>query len=251
VTRIEHRRVGRGGILVAMAVTRRDVLRLVVASWTAGCARWRERGLAEATAVLEPDARSFVVAVAAAARHADARVEVRAHGSQVERVRVPIADGLGAARIEGLAPDTAYEVAIELGGDRIEHRVRTAQRPDDPAAQREAAFESAPLSKPAEGLSLVASRWLVTPGWRLNGKVSSVHCSGRSARLMRQASAAYWLACHCARSRRARRCLSVRAVTRQPCCSTRRAVPSVAGAWHRRGPDGTGASRLRTDPSRR
>jgi phosphodiesterase/alkaline phosphatase D-like protein len=122
----------------AMRPTRRELLQLVgagVAGLTIGCGA-HEAGDA-ATAVLEPDDQSFIVAVWTRLGVRRATIEVRAAGTMMRGATAALTDGIGAAVIDGLTPDTAYEVTIVLGDLRVgPHRVRTAPRPDDPRPVR-------------------------------------------------------------------------------------------------------------------
>jgi phosphodiesterase/alkaline phosphatase D-like protein len=120
-----------------MEPTRRELLQLVgagAASLALGCT---ERSTSGATAVLEPDTGSFLVAVWASQRLSAATIEVRTAGVLMQRATVALTDGIGAAAIDGLTADTRYEVSVVLGAQRLgTHRVRTAPRADDPRPVR-------------------------------------------------------------------------------------------------------------------
>jgi hypothetical protein len=121
-----------------MEPTRRELLQLLGAGavgWTAGCTA--ADPASEATAVLEPDAGSFIVALWTSQRVRDATIEVRAAGVVMQRATVAVSDGIAAGAITGLTADTGYEVTIVVGSRRVgPHRVRTAPRPDDPRPVR-------------------------------------------------------------------------------------------------------------------
>jgi len=120
-----------------MEPTRRELLQLAVAAWSAGCLREpRGRIAPVTTAVLEPDHASFLVAIATPRRVAEATVEIRGRRA-VRTVRAALVDGIAAVEITDLAPDTAYEVTVLVDAGRGgTHRVRTAPRPDDPRPVR-------------------------------------------------------------------------------------------------------------------
>lgn len=122
----------------AMEPTRRELLQLVgagVAGLAAGCSVHSPP--TEATAVLEPDAGSFVVAVWTRLGIGEATIEVRSAGVMMQAAKLALTEGIGAGAITGLAADTRYEVTIVLGSQRVgPHRVRTAPRPDDPRPVR-------------------------------------------------------------------------------------------------------------------
>ncbi len=124
-----------------MQPTRRELLQLVgvgVARWAVGCGDNLRPGASDAaTAVLEPDPESFLVAVWTRLAVVQATIEVRTAGLMIQEVLVALTDGIGAGAIHGLSADTPYEVTIVVGGLRLgPHRVRTAPRPDDPRPVR-------------------------------------------------------------------------------------------------------------------
>lgn len=84
-----------------------------------------------ATAVLEPTPTSFVVAVWSRAGAPTATVEARGPDGRVVTVDATLTDGVGAALLDELSPDTAYDLAITIGWLRVgPHRARTAPAPD-------------------------------------------------------------------------------------------------------------------------
>jgi phosphodiesterase/alkaline phosphatase D-like protein len=121
-----------------MEPTRRELLQLVgvgVAGLAVGCTDRSAQDVA--TAVLEPDTGSFLVAVWTRLGSREATIEVRAAGSLVQKATVALTDGIGAGTIDGLTADMPYEVTVVLGGRRAAtHRVRTAPRLDDPRPVR-------------------------------------------------------------------------------------------------------------------
>ena len=124
-----------------MQPTRRELLQLVgvgVARWAVGCGDNLQPGASDAaTAVLEPDPESFLVAVWTRLATAQATIEVRIAGVVMQEVVVTLTDGIGTGAIKGLCADTPYEVTITVGSLRLgPHRVRTAPRPDDPRPVR-------------------------------------------------------------------------------------------------------------------
>jgi hypothetical protein len=124
-----------------MQPTRRELLQLVgagVAGLAAGCGDNTVPDPSNAaTAVLEPDPESFLVAVWTRLAVTGATIEVRTAGILMREVPVALTDGIGAGPIDGLTADTPYEVTIVVGGLRLgPHRVRTAPRPDDPRPVR-------------------------------------------------------------------------------------------------------------------
>jgi alkaline phosphatase D len=121
-----------------MQPTRRELLQLLgggTLALAAGCADGPAPPAA--TAVLDPDDQSIMVAIWCPLAGADARIEVRAGGALVAEVELTLDGELGRHEVDGLAPDTAYEVAIAIAGSRVaSHRVRTAPRADDPRPVR-------------------------------------------------------------------------------------------------------------------
>ena len=121
-----------------MQPTRRELFQLVTGGALAlatGCGDNRT-GTAT-TAVLDPDERSVMVAIWSSLAGVDATIAVRAGGELVTEVELTLDGELGHHEVGGLAPDTAYELAIAIGGSRIAtHRVRTAPGADDPRPVR-------------------------------------------------------------------------------------------------------------------
>jgi phosphodiesterase/alkaline phosphatase D-like protein len=120
-----------------MTPTRRELLQLLGASalLTVGCGDGDDRDAA--AAVLDPDERSLVVAVWSGRAAREATVTVRTGGRLVTEARVALAESIGSVEVTGLAPGTAYEVAIAVAGVELgPHRVRTAPPADDPRPVR-------------------------------------------------------------------------------------------------------------------
>jgi phosphodiesterase/alkaline phosphatase D-like protein len=124
-----------------MEPTRRTLLQLMgagIAGLAVGCG---DNSVPDpssvATAVLEPDPGSFLVAVWTRLGVPEATIEVRTAGVLMREVPVALADGIGVGAIGSLTPDTPYEVTIVVGDLRLgPHRVRTAPLPDDPRPVR-------------------------------------------------------------------------------------------------------------------
>jgi hypothetical protein len=124
-----------------MEPTRRALLQLMgagVAGLAAGCGdNHAPDPSSVATAVLEPEAASFLVAVWTRLPAPEATLEVRTAGVLMREAPVALAGGIGVGEIGGLTADTPYEVTIVVGDLRLgPHRVRTAPRPDDPRPVR-------------------------------------------------------------------------------------------------------------------
>lgn len=126
-------------------LTRRDVLRLAsigVVCSSVSCGDndgEREPGSRHAAFVVEPEADSFIVVVWSAISRF-AVLEVQSGDDILFSTEIELASGSGTAAIEldGLEPDTAYEVTIVCeGGVRLgPYHVRTAPRADDPRPVR-------------------------------------------------------------------------------------------------------------------
>ena len=126
-------------IMKRLAPTRREMLRLAgagAATLVIGCGDndpFRAPSSGDASAILEPEADSFIVALTSAAG-ARVAVEVRA-GDQIVQRASALCDLGGRARVDvaGLQPATAYQVtAMTDAGVRLgPHQVRTAPAPDD------------------------------------------------------------------------------------------------------------------------
>lgn len=85
-----------------------------------------------ATAVLDPQEDSLVIAIWSPLAGRSAGVTVRAGDRVIAEVDVALTGVIGVVEVTGLEPDTAYEVAIAVAGLPIEaHRVRTAPRAAD------------------------------------------------------------------------------------------------------------------------
>ena len=88
-------------------------------------------GARAASAVLDPDERSLVVAVWSQLRTRTVRVVVRSEGRRVTELGLTLTGEIGAVEVTGLAPDTGYEVTIAIGDLQLgPHRVRTAPPAD-------------------------------------------------------------------------------------------------------------------------
>jgi phosphodiesterase/alkaline phosphatase D-like protein len=142
--------------------TRRAVIQLAGASSLALAIGCGDNTVPEvATAVLDPDDRSVVVALWSRSSQAEVQLAVRRAGppdgaparaaagltdrmpaSAVERAPEAVIDvaldrGFAAHELTALAPATDYEIEIAIAGTVVaRHRVRTAPRPDDPRPVR-------------------------------------------------------------------------------------------------------------------
>jgi phosphodiesterase/alkaline phosphatase D-like protein len=121
-----------------VVLDRRDFLRTIgagTATWLVQCGD--NGGALAATAVLDPDEDSAVVAIWSWPADLEAEIAVTAAGEIVSRARVALDGEIGHAVIGGLAPDTLHEVTVTVAGLTLgPHRVRTAPRPDDPRPLR-------------------------------------------------------------------------------------------------------------------
>jgi phosphodiesterase/alkaline phosphatase D-like protein len=121
-----------------VTVTRRDFLRTVGSStgvWLITCGD-NTRVLA-ASAVLDPDESSAVVAIWSQLAGAIADVAVHAPGQPVTRTQIALDGETGHAVLTGLVPDARHDVAIRVAGAAVAtHQVRTAPRADDPRPVR-------------------------------------------------------------------------------------------------------------------
>ncbi len=119
--------------------SRRDLLKLGcfgAASLALGCGDNEgeaDTGARHATAILEPEADSLVVAVWSATARSVA-IEIRTADTIVTTAAAELDDAQRAAiEVGELAPGTAYQVTIMTDtGARIVHHARTAPAPDDP-----------------------------------------------------------------------------------------------------------------------
>jgi len=115
-----------------MQPTRRELLHLLGAGTAAlaiGCGD--DAAPAIATAVLDPDEDSVMVAIWSLPPAGAATVVARAAGAVVSEDEVALDGGIGRFELAGLAADTGYEIEIAVGGAVANHRVRTAPRTED------------------------------------------------------------------------------------------------------------------------
>jgi alkaline phosphatase D len=120
-----------------MTPSRRELLQLLGASTAmlaVGCVASEDAGAA--TAVLDPDENSFVIAIWSPLAAREAIVSVRTADQLVTEMRSTLDGELGRVEVSGLEPGTAYEVEILIGGRLLTHRVRTAPAADDPRPVR-------------------------------------------------------------------------------------------------------------------
>lgn len=121
-----------------MRVTRRDLLRWLgagTAAWKIGCGD--NGGLVAASAVLDPDETSLVVAIWSRLADHPAEVAVRSPAGTTVTLPVTLGGEIGKLVVTGLSPDTSYEVTVVVAGLPLgPHRVRTAPRADDPRPVR-------------------------------------------------------------------------------------------------------------------
>jgi len=121
-----------------VTVTRREFLRTVgstTAAWLVTCGD--NLPVLAASAVLDPDEDSAVVAIWCRVPGALAEVVVRAPGRPVTTTQIALDGEIGRLVLAGLAPDTVHDVAISVGGLALgPHRLRTAPRADDPRPVR-------------------------------------------------------------------------------------------------------------------
>ena len=147
-----------------MPPTRRELLQLLGAGTLALAAGCTDDAALAATAALDPDEHSVMIAVWSAAMARSASVSVRAAGTvgtAVRQVAVGLDGGLGALEVTGLDADTAYEITIAIAGTVVaSHRVRTAPRADDPRPVRLAIladYDPSPVFVTAIADALVAA----------------------------------------------------------------------------------------------
>lgn len=121
---------------VAVPLSRRDFLRAVGATtWLVTCGD--NDAVAAATAVLDPEEDSVVVAIWADRAGSLAEVAATAGGRTVASDRVTLDGQIGWLVLTGLVPDTAHDITIRVAGLVVgAHRVRTAPRADDPRPVR-------------------------------------------------------------------------------------------------------------------
>jgi phosphodiesterase/alkaline phosphatase D-like protein len=122
-----------------MTPSRRELLQLLGASsalLAVGCTAAVNEDAPFATAVLDPDEGSFVVAIWSRLAAREVTVTVSAGDRPVAEIRSTLDGEIGKVEVTGLVPGTTYSVAIELGGLSAEHIVRTAPAQDDPRPVR-------------------------------------------------------------------------------------------------------------------
>jgi phosphodiesterase/alkaline phosphatase D-like protein len=127
-----------GELRYAAAVTpsRRELLQLLGASsalLAVGCGDGVDGGgpVLAAAAVLDPDEDSFVVAIWSRLAGGDAIVRVRTAGELVVEQPLTLVGEIGRVEVSGLEAGQRYDVAIEVGGVTLSHRVRMAPAADD------------------------------------------------------------------------------------------------------------------------
>lgn len=93
--------------------------------------------VAGATAVLDPDPSSVMIAIWSERPGVLVEAEATAGGMTVATGQVLLEGQLGALMLTGLPPDTVHDVTVRIaGGVAGVHRVRTAPRADDPRPVR-------------------------------------------------------------------------------------------------------------------
>ena len=125
----------------AVTPSRRELLQLLGAStalFAVGCSDGGGGGASEiaATAVLDPDNDSFVVAIWSRLAGSAAIVRVRTEDRLVAEMVCALDGEIGRVEVTGLDADTRYEVAIAISGVTLAHRVRTSPADDDPRPVR-------------------------------------------------------------------------------------------------------------------
>jgi len=121
---------------VTVPPSRRDFLRaLGAAAWLATCGD--NDAVVAASAVLDPDEDSVVVAIWSQRAGALAEATARAGDRLIASGRVTLDGEIGRLVLTGLAPDTVHEITVTVAGSPLgPHRVRTAPRADDPRPVR-------------------------------------------------------------------------------------------------------------------
>ena len=116
---------------VAAPLSRRDFLRaLGAAGWLVTCGD--NEAIAAASAALDPDEDSVIVALWAERAGALVEVTATAGGRTVAGAHVLLDGEIGRLVLTGLVPDTAHDVTIRVANRVLgPHRVRTAPRADD------------------------------------------------------------------------------------------------------------------------
>jgi phosphodiesterase/alkaline phosphatase D-like protein len=121
-----------------MSPTRRELLQLFgtgTAVWLVGCGD--NGGVVAASAVLDPDETSVVVAIWSQLADHPAEIAVRARGELIGTTPIVLDGEIGKVVVTGLVPDTRYEITVTVAGLALgPHRVRTAPRADDPRPVR-------------------------------------------------------------------------------------------------------------------
>ncbi|HEX3765593.1 MAG TPA: alkaline phosphatase D family protein [Kofleriaceae bacterium] len=117
-------------------LSRRDFLRAVGATaWLVTCNG--NDAVVAATAALDPDETSVVVAIWGERPGALVEAEAAAGGRTVATGRVALDGQFGALVLTGLPSDTVHDVTVRIAGVVVgAHRVRTAPRADDPRPVR-------------------------------------------------------------------------------------------------------------------
>jgi phosphodiesterase/alkaline phosphatase D-like protein len=121
---------------VTAPLSRRGFLHaLGAATWLVNCGDNDE--VAAASAALDPDEDSVVVALWADRDGALAEVTATAGGRTVAGARITLDGEIGRLVLTGLVPGTAHDVTVRVAGRVLgPHRVRTAPRADDPRPVR-------------------------------------------------------------------------------------------------------------------
>lgn len=121
---------------VAVSPSRRDFLRALGATaWLVTCGD--DEAVAAASALLDPDEDSAVVAIWADRAGALAEVIAMAGGRTVAGAQTLLDGEIGRLVLTGLLPDTTHDVTVRIAGRVLgPHRVRTAPRADDPRPVR-------------------------------------------------------------------------------------------------------------------
>jgi phosphodiesterase/alkaline phosphatase D-like protein len=121
---------------VAVTPSRRELLQLLGASTAVlavGCGDGVDGGppALAAAALLDPDEDSFVVALWSRLADSDGIVRVRTEGRVVVEQPFALIGEIGRVEVNGLEAGQRYDVAIEVGGVTLTHRVHTSPAADD------------------------------------------------------------------------------------------------------------------------
>lgn len=132
-----------------VTLSRRELLQLLGTSATAWAVRCGDNdAVVAASAVLDPDDHSVVVAVWSRLADHVAEIAAFAGGRPVTAARVVLDGEIAGVALTGLMPDTRHDITVTVAGLALgPHRVRTAPRPDDPRPVRVAVsadFDPAP-----------------------------------------------------------------------------------------------------------